>query len=156
MADAFAELREELNKYQQAIQAVAEKEPRIPPGTPLVAIPAMLAELLSQVSLDGDLKVVIAAYQGTFVGAKPKMVLSYFPDGDVQLFLYVPDASHFPHAQGNGKTIEGAVADLRRHLAKQLHEIKAEAQNNLRDTRQRVTELSERVDMAVKNLLPHE
>jgi hypothetical protein len=43
----FSELKEEINKYQRALQAVAGPESAIPAGTALADVPALLAKHLA-------------------------------------------------------------------------------------------------------------
>jgi len=46
MSEAFAELKEEINRFQRGLQAAAEHEPQITAGTPLHQVPRALSELL--------------------------------------------------------------------------------------------------------------
>jgi hypothetical protein len=78
-------------------------------------------------SADTDVKAAISAFQSVWSG-KAKITVTYFDDGDVQLFLRHEDRRELPHAQGSGKTLDEAAVALRSHLASALRRYQAEVQ----------------------------
>lgn len=80
------------------------------------------------------LKVAQLAFAHAFPSSKPKTTLTFFPDGDVQVFLSASEPSiSFPSAIGTAKTLEEAALALMKNLAKHLREIKRKDDKDLSD-----------------------
>jgi hypothetical protein len=89
---------------------------------------------------DDDIRAAVNAYAAVY--ERPKITVSYFVDGTVQLFLRVPDRPSLPHAQGDGKTLDEAAVNLRKHLAKVLRVQKAKAEEDVAKFTARWTEFA--------------
>jgi hypothetical protein len=81
------------------------------------------------------LKAAQLAFAQAYPGSKPKITLSFFPDGDVQVFLAASEHStSSPSAIGTAKSLEDAAVALMKNLAKHLREIKRKDDRDLADT----------------------
>jgi cytidylate kinase len=81
---------------------------------------------------EADIRLMVDAYRSSFVASKPKITLSVFPDGEIQLFLDASERSHlYPSAIGSGQTLEAAATGLKTNFAKALGEIKARDEKEL-------------------------
>lgn len=103
---------------------------------------------------EADIRTAVAAYASVFTGTKPKITLSVYGDGEIQLFLHAPDASHFTHAQGSGKTLEDAAVALKVHLARRLEEIRAQDEKQLAESVAYRTKFHERIVTAIAAVKP--
>ncbi len=107
---------------------------------------------MSQVN--DNIRAALSTYQTVYPGAKPKITVTYFPDGEVQLFLHEPERPNVqrPHGQGEGKVIEGAAVALRRHLAKMLREVAKKEEDLLKFNVANTEDFIERIHTAVKSV----
>jgi hypothetical protein len=95
------------------------------------------------------LKSAQLAFAQAYPGSKPKITLSFFPDGDVQVFLASSEPSvSFPSAIGTAKTLEEAAVALMKNLGSRLREIKRKDDKDLADTMRHRHALHARLDAA--------
>lgn len=103
-------------------------------------------------SAESDIRAAFAAYKTSLPVDKPKITLSVFGDGSIQLFLHAPDHPSVTHASGDGKTLDEAARNLKAHLAKRLTTIKAEDEADLAKLNEGKMKLYERMDGAIASL----
>jgi len=103
-------------------------------------------------SAESDIRAAVAAYTTSLPVTKPKITLSVFQDGEIQLFLHDIDHPSITHAQGSGKTLDEAASNLKVHLAKRLAEVKAKDEEDLAKMVEAKRGLYERIDGAIKML----
>ena len=103
-------------------------------------------------SAESDIRAAVAAYTTSLPVTKPKITLSVFQDGEIQLFLHDIDHPSVTHAQGTGKTLDEAASNLKTHLAKRLTEVKAEDEKWLAKVNEAKRGLYERIDGAILSL----
>lgn len=107
---------------------------------------------MSQV--EDDIRAAVAAYKAGLPVDKPKITLSVFGDGSIQLFLHDPDHARVTHAQGDGKTLDEAAVNLKAHLARRLAAVKAEDEADLAKLNAAKAGLYVRMDAAIASLQP--
>jgi hypothetical protein len=109
---------------------------------------------MSQV--DDDIRCAIESYNAVYPGSKPRITLSRFSEGTVQLFLSEPDRPNVnrPHGQGDGKNIEEAAVALRKHLAKMLREVATKEADLLKFNTANITDFIERTQKSAEKLDP--
>jgi hypothetical protein len=103
-------------------------------------------------SAENDIRLAFAAYTASLPVTKPKITLSVFQDGEIQLFLHDSDHPSVTHAQGGGKTLDEAATNLKAHLVKRLAEVKAKDEEDLAKMNEVKRGLYERIDGAIKTL----
>lgn len=103
--------------------------------------------------LTDDLKKVLATYLATWPEERPQITITVSKDGDVQLLLNSDDPFHHPPPIfASGKTLEDAVATLRKNFSKRLQELKEKAEKDLAEHTKRHTEKHTRLETALKDM----
>ena len=105
---------------------------------------------------ENDIRLAVAAYKECLPVGKPKITLTVFADGEIQLFLHDPDATSVTHAQGQGKTLEEAASALKTHLIKRVTEVTEKDKADLEKLKEGKAKLYERIEKALATIKPAE